>query len=103
MCYSAQPKDRIFVKGYEFLFLAKNIGKNNGKNKIKTYGVNTVKNVLIMLKKSATIELKTASEEGVQKRTGATGDWIGNKIANKIAKMSVDSPQNNLETVTNEA
>ena len=36
MCYSAQPKDPIFVKGYGFLFLVKNIGKNNGKNKIKT-------------------------------------------------------------------
>ena len=32
MCYSAQPWDQIFVKGYDFLFSAKNIGKNINKN-----------------------------------------------------------------------
>ena len=32
MCYSVQPRDRIFVKGYEFLSFAKNMGKNIGKN-----------------------------------------------------------------------
>ena len=26
--YSAQPRDRIIVKGYEFLSFAKNMGKN---------------------------------------------------------------------------
>ena len=26
--YSVQPRDRIFVKGYEFLSLAKNVGKS---------------------------------------------------------------------------
>ena len=30
--YLVQPRDRIFVKGYEFLSFAKNIGKNIGKN-----------------------------------------------------------------------
>ena len=32
MCYSVQPRDRIFVRGYEFLSFAKNMGKNIGKN-----------------------------------------------------------------------
>ena len=32
MCYSVQPRDHIFVKGYGFLSCAKNIGKNIGKN-----------------------------------------------------------------------
>ena len=32
MRYSAQPRDRIFIKGYGFLSFAKNIGKNMGKN-----------------------------------------------------------------------
>ena len=31
-----------------------------------------------------------------------SGDLIGNKIANKILKVSKDSQQNNSETVTNE-
>ena len=36
MCYSVQPRDQIFVKGYGFLSFAKNMGKNIGKNIIKT-------------------------------------------------------------------
>ena len=32
MRYSVQPRDRIFVKGYEFLSFPKNISKNIGKN-----------------------------------------------------------------------
>ena len=28
--YSVQPRDRIFVKGYGFLYFAKNVGKNTG-------------------------------------------------------------------------
>ena len=35
MRYSVQPRDRIFVKGYEFLSFAKNMSKNIGKNKSK--------------------------------------------------------------------
>ena len=31
-CYSVQPRDRIFVKGYEFLSFAENMGRNIGKN-----------------------------------------------------------------------
>ena len=30
--YSVQPRDRIFVKAYGFLFFAKNMGKNIGKS-----------------------------------------------------------------------
>ena len=30
-CYSVQPRDRIFLKGYEFFTFSKNIVKNNGK------------------------------------------------------------------------
>ena len=31
-CYSVPSRDRIFVKAYEFLSFARNIGKNIGKN-----------------------------------------------------------------------
>ena len=30
--YSVQPRDRIFLKGYELLSFAKNMGENIGKN-----------------------------------------------------------------------
>ena len=32
MRYSVQPRDRIFVKGYGFLYFTKNMGKNIDKN-----------------------------------------------------------------------
>ena len=38
-CYSVQPRDQMFVKDYNFLSFAKNIGKNISK-------INTAKNVL---------------------------------------------------------
>ena len=37
-----------------------------------------------------------------QKIAETTSDLIGNKIANKITKVSRSSPQNNSETIANE-
>ena len=37
-----------------------------------------------------------------QKISEATGNLIGNKIANKITEVSRSLPQNNSETITNE-
>ena len=37
--YSVQPRDRIFLKGYELLSFAKNMGENIGKNIIKNLSV----------------------------------------------------------------
>ena len=31
-CYAIQPKNRIFVNGYGFLYFAKNTSKNTAKN-----------------------------------------------------------------------
>ena len=39
-------------------------------------------------KQSATNVLKTSSKRVIQKIVEATGDFIGNKIANKITKIS---------------
>ena len=53
-------------------------------------------------KPSATDAYKTTSERVFQKTAEATGDLIGNKIADKITKVSRNSQQNNSKTVTNE-
>ena len=37
MRYSVQSRDRIFVKVYEFLSLAENLGKNTGKDISKNF------------------------------------------------------------------
>ena len=49
-------------------------------------------------KKSITDAIKTVSTRAIQKTTEASGDLIGNKIANKITSVSKKSsthPQNN--------
>ena len=63
--------------------------------------INTVKNLLIVLKKSTSDAIKTASKRANQKTAEATGDLIGNKIANKITSVSKKPSKelhNNTET-----
>ena len=53
-------------------------------------------------KQSSTYVFKMASKTASQKRAEATGDLSGNKIANRITKVSKHCPKKNSETVTNE-
>ena len=73
-------RDRIYVKGYGFLSFAKNIGKNLSKK----YG----QKFFDRGKKSANEAIKIVSKKAVQKTPEATGDLIGNKIADKITSIS---------------
>ena len=79
MRYSIQPWYRIYVKGYRFLSLAKNMGRSLS-NK---YG----QKLLDSAKKSTTDAIKTASKGAIQKTAEVTGGLIGNKIADKITSM----------------
>ena len=92
--YSVQRRDRIFVKGYGFLTFARNMDKNISKNLSSKYG----QKLLDHAKQPATDALKTASKRAIQKIAEATGDLIGNEIADKITRVSKTSPQNNSET-----
>ena len=76
-------RNRIYVKGYGFLFLAKNmrnivkgIGKNISKNLIGNYN----QKVFNHAQKSPTDALKTAAIREIQKTAKAIGDFIENKI-----------------------
>ena len=73
---------------------AKNIGRNISKNVSSKYS----QKLLDHAKQSATDALKTSSKRVIQKTTEATSDLIGNKIADKITRVSKTSPQNNLQT-----
>ena len=88
MRYSIEPRHRIYVKGYEFLSFAKNMGKSLS-NK---YG----QRLLDSAKKSTTDVIKTASKKAIQKTAKATGDLIGNKIADKITSVSKKKPAKEL-------
>ena len=74
----------IYVKGYGFLSFAKNMGKSLSSK----YG----QKLLDSAKKSTTNAIKTASKKAIQKTAGATGDLIGNKIADKITSVSKKKP-----------
>ena len=70
------------------------------------YSVQTRDRIFVILldhaKKSAKDALKTNSKRLIQKTAEATGDLIGNKIADRITKDSKNSEENNSETVKNE-
>ena len=86
MRYSIELRDRGYVKGYEFLSFAKNIGKNIGENISSTYSQEFGDSA----KMSATDAIKTASKSAIQKTAEATGDLIANKIPDTITSVSTE-------------
>ena len=80
MRYSLEPGERIYLKGYGFLSFTKNMTKNvSNKHGQK---------LLNSAEKSATDVIQTPSKRAIQKTVEATGDLIGNKIADKITSVS---------------
>ena len=69
MRYSVESRDRIYVKGYGFLW---------------KYG----QKILDSTKKSTADAKKTALKRAIQKTAEPTGDLVGNKIAGKITTVS---------------
>ena len=100
--YSVQPRDQIFVKDDQFLSFARNMGKNIGKNISKNLSGKYIQKLLDHAKQSATDALKTTSKGVIHKTAEASGFLTGNKIPNRITKLSQNSHQNNSQTVTNE-
>ena len=76
----------------------KNTGKNFGKNRSKNVSNKYSQKGLDQTKQSATDALKTTSKRAIQDTAEATCDLIGNKIADKITRVSKTSPKNNLKT-----
>ena len=75
MSHSTGPKFRNCVKGYGFLSFARRFGDKDGKK------------LMDAAAKRGIDAAKTAFKEVVQKTTEATGDLIGNKIADKITSI----------------
>ena len=100
MCYSAQPRDIIFLKDHGIFPFVKNVLKNIGKNVSNNLNDKYSQKLIDHAKKSTTGAFKTTSKRAIQKTVKATGDLVGNKISDKITKVSKTLPQNNSETVT---
>ena len=75
MTYSTEPKLRKYVKGYIFLSLARKFVDKCSKKLMDT------------ATKTGIDAVKTASKRVVQKTAEATGDLIGNKIADKTTSL----------------
>ena len=75
MRYSLEPNYRKYVKSYGFLLFARKFGDKYGKHIMDT------------ATKTGIDAAKTASKRVVQKPAEATGDLIGNKIADKITSV----------------
>ena len=71
--YAIEPRERQFFKGYGFLSITKNLG-----NKLLKQGQETAKIV---------------GKRALNKTAEATGDLIGNKIADKITSGKPDKPE----------
>ena len=74
MRYSTEPKYRKLAKGYDILSFARKCSDKYGKKLIDTST------------KTEIDAAKTTSKRVVQKTAEATGDFIGNKIADKQKK-----------------
>ena len=68
MRYSVQPRDRIFVKGYEFLSFNKNMGKSIGKEISKNLSGKYSQNFLIIPKNLPQMHLKLSQKEQFKKQ-----------------------------------
>ena len=75
MRHSLEPKYRKYVKSYGFLSFARNFGDKYGK-KLTDTAIKTGKDFAAI-----------AGKKIVHKSAEATGDLIGNKIADKISSM----------------
>ena len=100
MRYSLEPSYRKYVHGHGFMSFAKNIGNKNGKKLFdksmdvskkygKKYGNKLLDNSISAGKDFA----KIAGKKVLTKSAEATGDLIGNKIADRITKSTKNKAQ----------
>ena len=100
MRYSVQTRERIFEKAYGFLSFAKNMCENTGRNISKNVNGIFSQKLFDRAKRSTKCALKTSSERFIQKTAEATGDQIGNKIADRITKIHGRITQKQLKMST---
>ena len=80
MKYLTEPRLREYVKGYRFLSFARKLGDKYGKKLMDT---------------ATKTGIDAASKRVVQKTAEATGDLIGNKIADKITSVRKSKEKTN--------
>ena len=79
MRYSVYLRHQIFIKCYGFLSFTKHMCRNISKSISKDLSGKYSQELIDDTKQSATVVLKTASKEAMQKTAEATGDLIGKR------------------------
>ena len=87
MRYSTEPKKRIYVKGYGFMSFARNFSDKYSKS---------------LIDKGNKTFAKTAGKRILKESAKATGDLIGNKIADKITAKPIKNDVTNERYVSPE-
>ena len=85
MRHSLEPEYRKYIKGYGFLSFARNFGDKYGKSMISSKNVNKLMDGATKTSKDFA---KIAGKKVIYKTAEATGDLVGNKIADKITSIS---------------
>ena len=86
MRYSIEPRERRHVKGYGFLSFARNLDTHAtkvAKNLNNKYGQKLADSA----KTSTSDALKIASKRVIQETAEASGDLVGNFIADKVTSI----------------
>ena len=81
MGHSLEPEYRKYVKGYGCLSFARNFGDKCGKSIINS---KNVKKLMDGATKTSKDFAKIAGKKIIHKSAEATGDLVGNKIADKF-------------------
>ena len=94
MRYQADNKYRRYIPGYGFLSFARKFGNKYGKKCMDTAKNIYGKEIMDTAKKEGTNFAKIAGQNIIKKSAEATGDLIGNKIADKITSVGNKQPKN---------
>ena len=105
MRYSIEHRERRYVKGYGFMSFVRNFGNKYGKKLMNTAIKTSTNFNSIYGKKLTDTAIKTgkdfakiAGKKVVHKMAEATGDLIGNKIAEKITSASKKSQNEEIQS-----
>ena len=90
MRYSIEPRKIIYVKGYGFMYFARNFSDKYSKSLIDK-GIHVSKTFA-----------KTAEKRVLKESAKATGDLIGNKTADKITAKPIKNDVTNEKYVSPE-
>ena len=109
MSYSLEPRDRKYVQGQGLMSFAKNIGNKYGKKLFdksmdvsKKYGKKYGNKLLDNSISSAKDFTKIAGKKVLTKSKEATGEMIGDKIADRITRSSRNKAQKEYDRIMEE-